>query len=71
MKKLLKIICIVMASWISTNLQAEELAADIVYLQTRWAEIKYQLPEKEQEQAFAVLVSEAEKLRASQPQEAP
>ena len=71
MKKLLKIICIVMASWISTNIQAEELAADIVYLQTRWAEIKYQLPEKEQEQAFAALVSEAEKLRASHPQEAP
>lgn len=43
---------------------AEE-AADIQKLQTRWAEIKYQTPEAEQEKAFASLVAEAEQLRAA------
>ncbi len=40
-------------------------AADIQTLQTRWAEIKYQTPEADQEKAFVPLVAEAEKLRAA------
>lgn len=40
-------------------------AADIQKLQTRWAEIKYQTPEAEQEKAFVALVTEAEQLRAA------
>jgi tetratricopeptide (TPR) repeat protein len=39
--------------------------ADIQKLQTRWAEIKYQTPEAEQEKAFVTLVAEAEQLRAA------
>jgi tetratricopeptide (TPR) repeat protein len=35
---------------------------DIHHLQTRWAEIKYQLPEKDKEKAFADLLNEAEDL---------
>lgn len=40
-------------------------ASDIHKLQTRWAEIKYQTPEAEQEKAFVTLVAEAEQLRAA------
>ncbi|HEY0893691.1 MAG TPA: tetratricopeptide repeat protein [Cellvibrio sp.] len=40
-------------------------AADIQTLQTRWAEIKYQTPEADQEKAFVSLVAEAEKLRTA------
>lgn len=40
-------------------------AADIQKLQNRWAEIKYQTPEAEQEKAFFTLVAEAEQLRAA------
>lgn len=40
-------------------------AADIQKLQTRWAEIKYQTPEAEQEKAFVSLVAEAEQLSAA------
>lgn len=40
-------------------------ASDIQKLQTRWAEIKYQTPEAEQEKAFATLVAEAEQLRTA------
>lgn len=40
-------------------------AVDIQKLQTRWAEIKYQTPEAEQEKAFVALVTEAEQLRAA------
>lgn len=40
-------------------------ATDIQKLQTRWAEIKYQTPEAEQEKAFVTLVAEAEQLRAA------
>lgn len=40
-------------------------AADIQTLQTRWAEIKYQTPEADQEKAFVALVAEAEQLRTA------
>ncbi len=42
-----------------------EPANDIHTLQTRWAEIKYQTPEADQEKAFATLVSDAEQLRTA------
>ncbi len=44
--------------------QADE-ASDIAHLQTRWAEVKYQLPATEQEKAFALLVAEAEALSSA------
>lgn len=40
-------------------------AADIQTLQTRWAEIKYQTPEADQEKAFVALVAQAEQLRTA------
>jgi tetratricopeptide (TPR) repeat protein len=43
----------------------------IEYLQTRWAEIKYQMPDSEQEKAFGLLVAEAKKMREAHPAEAP
>lgn len=44
---------------LSFPLKADE-PKSIQYLQTRWAEINYQLPEAEREKAFADLVKEAE-----------
>ena len=46
-------------------------ASDIDHLQTRWAEINYQLPEAQREKAFAELASEAEALRKSHADRAP
>ncbi|WP_434734735.1 hypothetical protein [Chiayiivirga sp.] len=46
-------------------------AADISRLQTRWAEVKYQLPEAQREKALAQLAIEATALREAHAQEAP
>ena len=70
MNNMLKIIFTLMVVCLSAVISAEALPTDIVYLQTRWAEIKYQLPEGQQEKAFSTLVSEAEKMRVNHPQEA-
>lgn len=43
----------------------------IEYLQARWAEIKYQIPDSEQEKAFTLLVAEAKQMRELNPTEAP
>lgn len=45
--------------------------ADIALLQTRWAEVKYQLPEAEREKAFAALAAQAESLRKAHADRAP
>ncbi len=42
-------------------------SGDITQLQTRWAEVKYQLPADAQENAFAALVSAAEASRTAHP----
>lgn len=70
MNNMLKIMFTLMIVCLSAVISAESLPTDIVYLQTRWAEIKYQLPEGQQEKAFSTLVSEAEKMRVNHPQEA-
>ena len=70
MNNMLKIIFTLMIVCLSAVISAEALPTDIVYLQTRWAEIKYQLPEGQQEKAFSTLVSEAKKMRVNHPQEA-
>jgi tetratricopeptide (TPR) repeat protein len=44
---------------------------DIARLQTRWAEVQYQLPEAQREQAFAALAAEAESLRKAHADDAP
>lgn len=58
--------CVVLAALSSLALisYADE-TTDIHKLQTRWAEIKYQTPEAEQEKAFVTLVAEAEQLSAA------
>ncbi len=43
---------------------------DIAHLQSRWAQVNYQLPKAEREDAFLSLASEAEQLRQSHPGEA-
>ncbi|MFZ5841660.1 MAG: hypothetical protein ACOY3E_02070 [Pseudomonadota bacterium] len=44
-----------------------ELSPEVIALQTRWAEIKYQTPEAEQEKAFATLVAQAATVSKAQP----
>jgi tetratricopeptide (TPR) repeat protein len=44
---------------------------DVAQLQTRWAEIKYALPENQQEKAFVVLVQQASDATAAHPKDAP
>lgn len=46
-------------------------AGDIAHLQTRWAEINYQLPAALRTQAFAELAAEAQTLRKNHPERAP
>lgn len=46
-------------------------ADDIARLQTRWAEVNYQVPEAGREKAFAELATEAEGLRKAHPERAP
>lgn len=69
MKKLLSMLGSMILVCISCVGSAEE-AKDIGYLQTRWAEIKYQLPAAEQEKAFASLVTDARQLRDLHPGDA-
>lgn len=66
MKRLLIAVSFMVLGLSSLGLRADE-ATDIKQLQTRWAEIKYQLPEANREKAFATLVTEAEKMRSANP----
>lgn len=43
---------------------------DLQRLQTRWAEVKYQLPEAQQEAAFSALAKDAEAVHAAHPDSA-
>lgn len=63
-KIVLKLIAVIALTGFAVIGYADE-AADIQKLQTRWAEIKYQTPEAEQEKAFVSLVAEAEQLRTT------
>jgi len=55
---------------VATPIHADE-ASDIARLQTRWAEVKYQVPEAQREKAFAELAAEAKTLREAHAKEAP
>lgn len=46
-------------------------ASDIARLQTRWAEVNYQVPAAQREKAFAALAAEAQALREAHPDSAP
>lgn len=61
---MMKLITLITLSLLALASYADE-TMDINKLQTRWAEIKYQLSETEQEKAFATLVAEAEQLTAT------
>lgn len=66
MKNFLMALSFILSCCLNASLHAAELT-DIQTLQTRWAEIKYQLPQAEQEKAYELLASEAEKLRKANP----
>ena len=62
---------LIIAALACTSLPAFALSASgeaqLHQLQTRWAEINYQTPEKQREEAFAKLVSQADAALASEP----
>lgn len=64
-KTLLKVMVIMTISLLASVGFANQTDDDLHRLQTRWAEIKYQLPATEQEKAFATLVTEAETMAAN------
>jgi tetratricopeptide (TPR) repeat protein len=64
MKSLLKLIAF-MTIGLFASIGFADQSDDLHKLQTRWAEIKYQLPAAEQEKAFETLAAEAEKLTAT------
>jgi tetratricopeptide (TPR) repeat protein len=66
----LSIVFLALASAAATAARADE-ASDIAHLQTRWAEVNYQLPEAQREKAFAQLAAEAESLRKAHADRAP
>ncbi|WP_049630426.1 tetratricopeptide repeat protein [Cellvibrio sp. pealriver] len=61
-KNLLQVIALFVISCFAVASYADD-ATGIQTLQTRWADIKYQTPEADQEKAFVALVAEAEQLR--------
>lgn len=61
-KNLLQLIALFVISCFAVASYADDIT-DIQTLQTRWADIKYQTPEADQEKAFVSLVAEAEQLR--------
>lgn len=58
-----------LASLPATGLQAmeAEVAEPLARLQQRWAEIRYELPEKQQADAYAALAAEADRLVEAHP----
>lgn len=48
---------------------AETLSAEVVAIQNRWAEIKYQLPENQRVAAFEALANQAGQLSAAHPED--
>lgn len=67
MKTLAQIIAAILLVGLSFAAQA----ADLSQLQSRWAEIRYELPAKDQVEAYARLAAEAESLVRSEPEHAP
>ncbi|MBI2379168.1 MAG: hypothetical protein HYV16_00200 [Gammaproteobacteria bacterium] len=61
-----KTLAIALAALLPSLAQAE-LTPQVQHLQTRWAEVKYQLPEQDQEKAFEALVAEAKNLVDAHP----
>ncbi|MDQ5909330.1 MAG: hypothetical protein QG599_1425 [Pseudomonadota bacterium] len=70
--KILRHLCLSLLALISLPVLAlsEASQTELKQLQTRWAEINYQLPEKQREAAFAELAQRAEKAVTGEPQAA-
>lgn len=67
MKTLAQIIAVTLLAGLNFAAQA----ADLSKLQSRWAEVRYQLPAEKQAEAYANLAAEAETLVRSEPGNAP
>jgi tetratricopeptide (TPR) repeat protein len=63
--------CLLATLLASAGAARADEATDIAHLQTRWAEVNYQLPEAEREPALATLAAEAETLRKANEHSAP
>jgi tetratricopeptide (TPR) repeat protein len=56
-----------LASVLAMPLWAQDIQAELVHIQQRWAEIQYRLPEDDREKAFEALAKEAETFVADYP----
>ena len=63
----MKWIVMVLAGVMAMPLWAQDIQAELVHIQQRWAEIQYQLPEDDKEKAFEALAKEAETFVADYP----
>lgn len=62
---------VMMIAWlVATPLWAADLATDLAEIQQRWAEIQYQLPEDQREEAFEALAAEANTFAVRYPERA-
>nr|WP_228703060.1 hypothetical protein [Marinobacter nauticus] len=57
----------VLAGVMSLPLWAQDMQAELAQIQQRWAQIQYQLPEDDKEEAFEALAKEAETFVADYP----
>lgn len=67
----MKTLAHIFAATLLVGLSFAAQAADLSQLQSRWAEIRYELPAKDQAEAYARLAAEAESLVRSEPENAP
>lgn len=63
----MKWIAMMLASVLAMPLWAQDIQAELVHIQQRWAEIQYRLPEDDREKAFEALAKEAETFVADYP----
>lgn len=63
----MKWMILLLASVLAAPVLAGDLAGDLANIQSRWAEIQYQLPEGKKEKAFEQLAGQAEAFVASYP----
>lgn len=63
----MKWMIVLIASVLAVPALAGDLAEDLAGIQARWAEIQYQLPDKQKEKAFEQLAGQAEVFVASYP----
>ncbi|CCG93742.1 conserved hypothetical protein [Marinobacter nauticus ATCC 49840] len=63
----MKWMVMVLAGVMSLPLWAQDMQAELAQIQQRWAQIQYQLPEDDKEEAFEALAKEAETFVADYP----